>query len=144
RARRLLTKAHERLDETGEAKLLGLLETGDPRGEVRMTWHAKEVIRSIYDIEDPDLAREFVTELAGDLQDDSHPPEVRSLGRTLGRWLDHIVAWHEAKVTNGPTEAIILWSLPERVVDVHDEGIPSRRGRVLWSASLMSTTSLAA
>lgn len=106
RARRLLTKAHERLDEAGEEKLLGLLEAGDPRGEVRMTWHAKEVIRSIYDIDDPDVAREFVTELAGDLQDDAHPPEVRSLGRTLRRWLDHVVAWHEAKVTNGPTEAI--------------------------------------
>jgi transposase len=106
RARRLLTKAHERLDEAGEEKLFGLLVAGDPRGEVRMTWHAKEVIRSIYDIDDPDLAREFVTELAAELQDDAHPPEVRSLGRTLTRWLDHIVAWHEAKVTNGPTEAI--------------------------------------
>jgi transposase len=40
RSRRLLTKGHERLDEAGEAKLLGLLEAGDPKGEVRMTWHA--------------------------------------------------------------------------------------------------------
>jgi transposase len=31
---------------------------------------------------------------------------VRSLGRTLLRWLDQIVAWHHARVTNGPTEAI--------------------------------------
>jgi len=106
RARRLLTKAHERLDETGDAKLAGLLEAGDPRGEVRMAWHAKETTRSIYDIDDAQVAREFVTELASDLQDESCPPEVHSLGRTLKRWLDHIVAWHEAKVTNGPTEAI--------------------------------------
>ena len=40
RARRLLTKAHERLDEHGETKLLGLLAAGDRRGEVRMAWHA--------------------------------------------------------------------------------------------------------
>jgi transposase len=60
RARRLLTKAHERLDDRGEEKLLGLLEAGDPRGEVRMTWHAKEVVRSIYDIPDADVAAEFV------------------------------------------------------------------------------------
>src|SRR5690606_426620 len=40
RARRLLTKAHERLDEAGENKLLGLLKAGDPKGEVQMTWHA--------------------------------------------------------------------------------------------------------
>lgn len=106
RARRLLTKAHERLDEHGDAKLRGLLDAGDPRGEVRTAWHAKEVVRSIYDINDPGIAREFVDQLAEDLQHDSCPPEVRSLGRTLRRWLDHIVAWHEAHVTNGPTEAI--------------------------------------
>ena len=106
RARRLLTKAHERLDDNGDAKLRGLLEAGDPRGEARMAWHAKEVIRSIYDIDDPAVAREFVDRLADDLQDESCPPEVHSLGRTLRRWLDHIVAWHEARVTNGPTEAI--------------------------------------
>ena len=46
RARRLLTKAHERLDEHGDTKLLGLLAAGDPRGEVRTAWHAKEVVRS--------------------------------------------------------------------------------------------------
>ena len=40
RARRLLTKGHERLDNDGETKLMSLLEAGDPRGEVRMTWHA--------------------------------------------------------------------------------------------------------
>jgi transposase len=64
------------------------------------------VIRSIYDIEDPDLADEFVTRLASDLQDTTFPPEVRSLGRTLQRWKDHIVAWHRGRVTNGPTEAV--------------------------------------
>jgi len=80
-----LTKAHERLDDRGEAKLLGLLRAGDPRGEVRMAWHAKEVIRSIYEIDEPDPATEFVAQLAEDLQDESCPPEVNSLGRTLRR-----------------------------------------------------------
>ncbi len=106
RARRLLTKAHERLDHRGEQRLMGLLRAGDPHGEVRMAWHAKEVIRQIYTIDDPDLATDFVAQLSDDLQDDSCPPEVNSLGRTLGRWLHHIVAWHQARVTNGPTEAI--------------------------------------
>ena len=63
RARRLLTKAHERLDDRGDTKLLGLLDAGDPHGEVRMAWHAKEVVRSIYEITDPDLAGEFVDQL---------------------------------------------------------------------------------
>jgi len=30
---------------------------------------------------------------------------VRSLGRTLTRWRDQIVAWHRSHVSNGPTEA---------------------------------------
>jgi transposase len=106
RARRLLTKAHERLDDAGDTRLVGLLDAGDPRGEVRTAWHAKEVVRSIYDLDDPALARDFVTQLGRDLQDEDCPPEVRSLGRTLQRWLDQIVAWHHARVTNGPTEAI--------------------------------------
>jgi transposase len=104
RARRLLTKAHERLDERGEQKLQGLLEAGDPHGEVRMAWHAKEVVRSIYEITDAALARQFVTELGADLQDRSCPPEVNSLGRTLTRWLEEIVAWHGTGISNGPTE----------------------------------------
>jgi transposase len=105
RCRRLLTKADERLDEAGRTKLLGLLDAGDPRGDVRTAWHAKEVVRSIYDHHDPDLADEFVERLSNDLQHDSCPTEVRSLGRTLIRWKDQIAAWHRAHVTNGPTEA---------------------------------------
>lgn len=106
RCRRLLTRADERLNDQGRDKLLGLLEAGDPRGEVRMMWHAKEVVRSIYDIDDPDIAAEFVTRLGADLQDDSCPPEARALGRTITRWRYQICAWHRSKVTNGPTEAI--------------------------------------
>ena len=86
RCRRLLTKADERLDDNGRTKLLGLLAAGDPHGEVRIAWHAKEVVRSIYDHHDPDLAVEFVDRLGRDLQDRSCPIEVRSLGRTLIRW----------------------------------------------------------
>ncbi len=106
RARRLLTKAHERLDERGDARLRGLLRAGDPRGDVQMTWHAKETVRSLYDIDDCDLACEYIDQLIDDLQDDSMPPEVRSLGRTLARWRNQIVAWHRARVSNGPTEAV--------------------------------------
>src|SRR5918994_1860693 len=102
---RLLTKGHERLDDRGEAKLLGLLAAGDPKGEVRLAWHAKETLRGIYAIDDPAIAEEFVTELTDDLLDIDHPPEVRSLGRTLRRWHDQILAWHRSRVSNGPTEA---------------------------------------
>ncbi len=105
RSRRLLTRADERLQDRGRAKLLGLLDAGDPRGEVRTAWHAKEVIRSIYEHHDPDLALAFVERLGADLKDRSCPIEVRSLGRTLIRWKHQIAAWHQAHLSNGPTEA---------------------------------------
>jgi transposase len=106
RVRKLMTIAHERLDDTANAKLRGLLEAGDPNGEVRTAWHTKEIVRSIYAIDDPELAAEFVTQLGVDLQDDSCPPEVQRLGRTITRWRHQIAAWHRGRVTNGPTEAV--------------------------------------
>ena len=105
RSRRLLTKGHERLDERGNEKLVGFLEAGDPKGEVRMTWHAKETIRGLYAIDDPDQAATYIDELIADMAEPSMPPEVQSLAGTLRRWRDHIIAWHTARVTNGPTEA---------------------------------------
>ena len=105
RSRRLLTKADERLDDKGRSKLVGLLDAGDPHGEVRTAWHAKETVRGIYDI-DPTIASEYVTRLGHDLQDDDCPPEIRQLGRTIVRWRHQISSWHQARVSNGPTEAI--------------------------------------
>ena len=105
RARRLLTKADERLDEKGRTRLVGLLDAGDPDGEVRTAWHAKEIVRSIYDFDDPDLALEYVTRLGADLQDQSCPPEINMLGRTITRWRHQIAAWHTARLTNAATEA---------------------------------------
>ena len=106
RSRRLLTKADERLDDKGRTKLLGLLDAGDPHGEVRTAWHAKETVAGIYDIDDPDLADEFVDRLGHDLQDEStvRPRSASSAapscaGPTRSR------AWHRARVSNGPTEA---------------------------------------
>ncbi len=113
RARRLLTKADERLDDKGHSKLLGLLGAGDPHGDVRTMWHAKQVVRSIYDHTDPDLALKFVTRLGRYLQDPDHPPQAHLLGRTLQRWRHQICAWHASRVSNGPTEAIN--NLPKRV-----------------------------
>ena len=85
RARRLLISAHERLGERGDAKLRGLLTAGDPRGEVRLAWHAKESLRGLYDIDCAQLAGAYLTEFADDLTDTDCPPELRRLGRTLGR-----------------------------------------------------------
>jgi transposase len=62
-------------------------------------------VRRIYDHHAPVFAVEFVQRLGHDLQDESCPVEVRSLGRTLIRWRDQIAAWHQVHVSQGPTEA---------------------------------------
>lgn len=103
--RRVLSKASERLDDRGRTRLLELLDAGDPRGEVRLTWHATEVVRSIYGHTDAELALATVTELGGDLQDETRPPETHQLGRTVTKWRHQIAAWHQAHISNGPTMA---------------------------------------
>ena len=88
------------------SRLRGLLDAGDPHGEVRTAWHAKETVRGIYGIESPALALRYTLQLADDLQHESCPPEINKLGRTIARWTPQITNWHISKVTNGPTEAL--------------------------------------
>ena len=106
RIRRLLTAAHEKISDRGQTRLRGLLDAGDPHGEVRTAWHAKETVRGIYGIDTPVLALRYTLQLADDLQDESCPPEINKLGRTIARWTPQITNWHISKVTNGPTEAL--------------------------------------
>ena len=106
RARKLLVLAQERLDDTSQDKLTGLLTAGDPKGEVATAWHAKEAVRELYAHRDPDLALEWVDQLSADMRYRDCPPEVRQLGRTMHRWRTQIAAWHQAQVSNGPTETM--------------------------------------
>ena len=97
--------ASENITDNGHTKLRGLLDAGDPYGEVRDAWHAKETLRSIYDIDDANLGAATVNQLAQDLQDPAMPPEINRLGRTIWNWRHQISNWHAARVTNAPTEA---------------------------------------
>ena len=106
RARKLLVIAQERLDEHAQGKLTGLLAAGDPKGEVTAAWHAKEAVRELYAHRDPTLALEWVDQLSADMRYRDCPPEVRQLGRTMRRWRTQIAAWHQAQVSNGPTETM--------------------------------------
>ncbi|MDE2824743.1 MAG: ISL3 family transposase [Gemmatimonadota bacterium] len=106
RIRRLLTSASERISEGGRTRLRGLLDAGDPHGEVRTAWHAKETVRAIYDIDSTVTALSYTLQLADDLQYESCPPEINRLGRTIARWTPQIANWHISRVTNGPTEAL--------------------------------------
>lgn len=106
RARKLLAIAQERLDERSQDKLTGLLKAGDPKGETTTAWHAKEAVRELYAHHDPDLALEWVDQLSEDMRYRDCPPEVRQLGRTMRKWRTQIAAWHQAQVSNGPTETM--------------------------------------
>jgi transposase len=106
RARKLLGIAQERLDERSHDKLTGLLAAGDPKGETTTAWHAKEAVRELYAHRDPALALEWVDQLSEDMRYRDCPPEVRQLGRTMRRWRTQIAAWHQAQVSNGPTETM--------------------------------------
>jgi transposase len=96
---------------------------------VRCAWpgNAKEVVRSIYEITDDELASAFAEQLAQDLQHHTCPPEVRSLGRTIVRWREQIVAWHQALVSNGPTEAVNLIKRIKRIKGIKRIGFGFRR-----------------
>ena len=96
----------KRLDELGREKIMGYLAAGDPRGELQMTWHAAQSIPELYEVDDYELAEEFIDELIRDMAEPTYPLEVRSLGKTLKRWRTEIIAWHKRRITNGPTESM--------------------------------------
>jgi hypothetical protein len=104
RSCKVLTIGRERLDDKGNAKLENLLEAGDPHGEVRMAWHAKEILRGLYD-QPADEAAGNLDDLIESLHEPAMAPELRQLGRTLRTWRTEICTWHRAQVSNGPTEA---------------------------------------
>ena len=100
RCRRLLTKADERLDDHGRSRAArSARRRRSPTARSAWPGTPRKSCASLYDHTDPDLAVEFVDRLGHDLQDESCPVEVRSLGRTLLRWRDQIAAWHQAHVS---------------------------------------------
>ena len=48
-----LTAAHEGISDRGRTRLRGLLDAGDPHGEVRTAWYAKRPVGGIYGIDSP-------------------------------------------------------------------------------------------
>ena len=99
RTRRLLISAHERLSEHADGKLRGLLTTGDPRGEVRLAWHAKKPCAASMTSTAHNSPAPTWLELADNLTDPDCPPELSKLGRTLRRWHTQIINWHHPRVT---------------------------------------------
>ncbi len=89
------------------ARVVVLLELGDPAGEVGAAYMAKELMREVYETTDPNEGhrrlRLFYDHCAA-----SDVVELERLARTIRRWESQILAWHTTGLTNGPTEAVNL------------------------------------
>ena len=106
RARRVLLRGEEHLDEGARQRLWSLLELGDPGAEVAIAYRIKERLRDFYRTDDPDEARALLEELKNHCIKKAMPPEVQKLGRTIHKWFDKLCNFHLARVSNGPTEAL--------------------------------------
>ncbi len=106
--RKLLLLGAERLDHNGWVRLLDALREGDPDGEVRDCWVAKEKVRDIYLTDDPDEAAELLDDVLAWCTDTDSGPELATLAKTLKRWRNEILAHHTTGASNGPVEAANL------------------------------------
>jgi transposase len=105
RIRKLLLKGDERLDERGRDKMLAGLRFGDPHDEVLGAWLAKEAVRSVYLVDDPDEAAVLLDNAIAACRSDE-VAEIRTLGHTLSRWRGEILNHHRTGASNGPTEGM--------------------------------------
>jgi transposase len=107
RIRKLLLTGDERLDERGRERMLLGLRAGDPDGEVVAAWVAKESVRDVYLADNKTDAFELLA-FAVWRCETSAVPEVRTLGNTLAKWFDEILARFDTGASNGPTEGLNL------------------------------------
>ena len=106
RARRVLLRAEERLDEAAASRLASLLALGDPGAEVAIAYRMKERLRDFYRTTNADEASAILEELVAHCVKSPMPPEIQKLGKTIRYWFDKIVNFHLARVSNGPTESL--------------------------------------
>ena len=105
--RKLMLTGAERLDERGRDRMLLGLRVGDPNDEVLGGWLAKESVREIYLTTDRARAELLLDKvIAGGKIDEV--AEIVSLGATLAKWRPEILAYHDTRASNGPTEGLDL------------------------------------
>jgi transposase len=103
-ARRLFTRAYERLSDRQLARLEHALRWGDPYDEVGGAWAVKEQLRSVYTANTLAGARR---ELAffSDLAATAGAPEVVRLAKTIRRWEPQVLNYFTTGRTNARSEA---------------------------------------
>ena len=96
RARRLLLRAEERLNDDATSRLRHLLDLGDPTAEVAIAYRVKERVREFYRTVDPRDAEALLEDLLQRCLLRTMPPEIQKFGRTLKKWFDKITNFHLA------------------------------------------------
>jgi transposase len=107
RIRRRLLAGHDRLGDEAWARVVPLLERGDPEGEVGAAYLCKELLREAYATTSVRTARRRLR-LFYERCEESDVVELTRLARTIRRWEHEILGWHATGLSNGPTEAVNL------------------------------------
>ena len=117
RVRKLLLKACENPDNRGWTRLAAAMADG----EVTAAWQLNQITRDLYRAPTVQAARDAL-DLLYAWADSGQIPELRRFAGTVRRWEAEILNYHRTGgASNGPTEAVIIWSPLRRVVDVADE-----------------------
>ena len=103
-ARRLMTRAHERLTERQHARLQAALRAGDPDGEVGAAILGKELLRDVYAAANHLEARARL-EAFYDHAAWAEVRELTRLAKTVKAWEAEILSFHTTGISTGPVEA---------------------------------------
>ena len=71
-----------------------------------MAYGVKEAITAFYETPNAEQATDLLRDIIEQCSKRSSPRELRRLAHTLGNWFDKITAWHQARISNGPTEGM--------------------------------------
>jgi transposase len=106
--RRVLRRRADRLSAKARARLHAGLTGGDPDGQTALAWSVAQDLMALYQLDDPELARQRAQALIADLRG-CPIPELARLGRTLHAWRAEFLAhFAHPAVSNGPTESLNL------------------------------------
>jgi transposase len=140
RARRTLHTGTDLLTDRQRQRIDKLFATDD-HVEVEATWGVYQRMIAAYREPDRTTGRATMVTLINSISHGvpARLTELTTLGRTLKQRAADILAYFDRPGTsNGPTEAIIIWSRLTRGVDVADAPGGQCGRHVLWSLSLTS------
>ncbi len=134
-ARRTLHTGADLLTERQQERLDKLF-ANEAHLQVEVTWGAYQAMIAAYREQDRERAATLMRKLIDSLA--TGVPwllvELRKLGATLARRAPDVLAYFDhPRTSNGPTEALIIWSLRRGVRDVADGCVRLRRRHVIWS-----------